>query len=85
MTLGQAMKKAIDYFEKKAKKRGAEIRNVYAQEASIGASGVSAIFKIEYAINGDYSESDKHPYIVRVKKKDGIVTVDEPVWYREED
>lgn len=70
MTLGTMMKKAITFFEQEAKLRSGErleIRNVLAQEMSIGKSRSTATFHIEYAIDGDYSESDKHPKYVSVK------------------
>ena len=69
MKLEQAMIKAIKYFEKRAQKNNAEIRNVYALEMSTGINESSALFKIEYAINGDYTESDKKPYCIRVVQK----------------
>ncbi len=73
MTLGTMMKKAITFFEQEAKehykKSGEypEIRNVFAQEMSIGQSRSTATFLMEYAIDGDYTESDKHPKYVYVK------------------
>ncbi len=75
MTLGQAMQKAIKHFEREAKKRpGAEIRNVKSYEMSgRGNSVESATFKIDYAIDGDYTQSDKYPYLIHVFQRDGKV------------
>ena len=73
MTLGTMMKKAITFFEQQAKEhyknsgKRAEIRNVLAQEMSIGTQRATATFHIEYAINGDYRESDESPKYVHVK------------------
>lgn len=70
MTLGTMMKKAITFFEQQAKLRSGErleIRNVFAQEMSIGQSRSTAPFLMEYAIDGDYTESDKRPKYVTVK------------------
>lgn len=72
ITLGRMMKKAIDFFEQQAnvrrKKCGVhpEIRNVLAQEMSIGTEKATATFHVEYAINGDYTESDEHPVYIFV-------------------
>ena len=44
MKLEQAMIKAIKYFEKRAQKNNAEIRNVYALEMSTGINESSALF-----------------------------------------
>lgn len=75
MTLGTMMKKVITFFEQQAKEhykksgKHAEIRNVLAQEMSIGTQSATALFRIEYAINGDYRESDENPKYVEVKAR----------------
>ncbi len=82
MTLGTMMKKAITFFEQQAKehykKSGklAEIRNVLAQEMSIGVQSATATFHIEYAINGDYRESDESPKYVKVKARGNQLTAE---------
>lgn len=79
MTLGQAMQKAIRLFEHNAKKiPGAEIRGVFACEMSGHGNTVeSATLRIHYAINGDYTQSDKHPYLIHVYLRDNKVRIGE--------
>lgn len=68
MTIAKAMAKAMAVFEKE--KRG-EIRAVTLQESYGRANNLaSASIRIEYAIDGDYTESDNAPYIVNVS--DGL-------------
>lgn len=64
MTGTQAIKKALDVFNK-AKK--GDIRTVALLEGSgCGDMWQALRIQIGYAINGDYTESDKHPFIVSV-------------------
>lgn len=69
MTLGQATKYAISYFERKEKNTGKEFRGAIPQEFSGIKSILKATIKIVYAINGDYTESDKVPYIITVNNE----------------
>ena len=64
MKLSTMMRKAIDYFEK-TKPEGASIRGCIPQEFCEGDKP-HAIIKIEYAIDGDYTESDKKPFLVEI-------------------
>lgn len=68
MTIAKAMTKAMAVFEKE--KRG-DIRAVKLLECyGRGNNLASASIQIEYAIDGDYTESDNTPYIVNVS--DGL-------------
>lgn len=68
MTIAKAMTKAMAVFEKE--KRG-DIRAVKLLECyGRGNNLASASIQIEYAIDGDYTESDNAPYIVNVS--DGL-------------
>lgn len=79
ITLGRLMKQAITLFEenaiirKKISGEYPEIRNVLTQEMSIGRVKATASFRIEYAINGDYTESDTHPTYIDVVAENGRV------------
>lgn len=64
MKLATMMKKAIDCFEKN-KPEGAEIRGCTPREFT-EASKPFARIKIDYAIDGDYTESDKSPFVVEI-------------------
>ena len=64
MKLSTMMKKAIDFFEKN-KPEGADIRGCTPQEFSEGEKPY-ALIKIEYSIDGDYTESDKNPFLVAI-------------------
>lgn len=68
MTISKAITTATREFERTTgKEKKAEIRNVYLQEGSGQENEYSQIvIKIEYAIDGDYRESDKNPFYVKV-------------------
>lgn len=68
MTISKAITAATREFERTiGKEKKAEIRNVYLQEGSGQENKYSQIvIKIEYAIDGDYRESDKNPFYVNV-------------------
>lgn len=68
MKISQAIMKAMKVFEKE---QHGEIRNVLLQEG-YGRDNIysNILLRIEYAVDGDYSESDKTPYLVRVS--DGL-------------
>lgn len=72
VSLEMMMRKAISLFEQQAHVRERismvcmQIRSVCAQEMSVGQDRAAATFRIEYAIDGDYTESDNEPYLIRV-------------------
>jgi len=41
-----------------------------------GKQVTDADIRVSYAINGDYSESDKTPFVVRVSERDGKITAE---------
>ena len=79
MTIAQAMTKAMKVFEKEG--RG-EIRAVKLLECyGRGNNLASARVQIEYAINGDYTESDNAPYIVNVADGLGGIVAVQAIFY----
>ena len=79
MTIEQAMTKAMKVFEKEG--RG-EIRAVKLLECyGRGKNLASASIQIEYAINGDYAESDNVPYIVNVSDGLGGIVAVQAIFY----
>ncbi len=71
MTTAKAITKAMAVFEKKG---SGDIRKVSLMEGS-GANGKwsQLIIQIEYAVNGDYTESDNHPFMVNVVDNNGKI------------
>lgn len=79
MTIAQAMTKAMKVFEKEG--RG-EIRAVKLLECyGRGNNLASASVQIEYAIDGDYTESDNAPYIVNVSDGIGGIIAVQAIFY----
>lgn len=75
MKASQAINKALKVFEKSGK---GDIRTVEIWEITgSGNRWTSALIRIGYAVNGDYTESDAHPYIVQVDEKDGKIYTEE--------
>jgi hypothetical protein len=75
MTIAKAISKAMAVFDK-AKPEGS-IRVAELWECSGSGKKVSdADIHISYAINGDYSESDSNPFVVRVRERDGKITAE---------
>lgn len=65
MTIAQAIKKAMKNFRKDIPK--GSIRTIRLLSGSgTGESWSKLTIGIEYAINGDYTQSDKNPYCVTV-------------------
>ena len=71
MTTAKAINNAMALFEKEG--RG-DIRTVNLMEGS-GANGkwTQLTIQIGYAIDGDYTESDKNPYMVNVVDNGGKI------------
>lgn len=79
MTIAKAMTKAMAVFEKEG--RG-EIRAVKLLECyGRGNNIASASIQIEYAIDGDYTESDNAPYIVNVSDGLGGIIAEQTIFY----
>ncbi len=75
MTIAKAISKAMTVFDK-AKSEGS-IRVVELWECSgRGKKVTDADIRIGYAIDGDYSESDRNPFVVRVRERDGKITAE---------
>lgn len=75
MTIAKAISKAMAVFDK-AKPEGS-IRVAELWECSgRGKTVTDADIRIGYAIDGDYSESDKNPFVVRVRERDGKITAE---------
>lgn len=75
MTIAKAISKAMAVFDK-AKPEGS-IRVVELWECSgRGKTVIDADIHIGYAVHGDYSESERNPFVVRVVERDGKVTAD---------
>ena len=78
MTIVKAMTKAMLVFEKEG--RG-EIRVVRLLESyGRGDNIASASIHIEYAIDGDYTESDNAPYIVNVSDGLGGIIAEQAIF-----
>lgn len=74
MTVAKAIAKAMALFDKD--KRG-DIRTVSLQEGSgSGKNWTRLLMRIEYAIDGDYTESDKTPYYVSVSERLGGIVAE---------
>lgn len=71
MTTKKAITKAMAVFEKKG---SGDIRKVSLMEGS-GTNGKwsQLTIQIEYAVNGDYTESDNHPFMVNVVDENGKI------------
>lgn len=78
MTTAQAINAAMKVFNKENKT--GDIRTVALQEGS-GANGrwEHLRIRIGYAIDGDYTESDKNPFEVNVYKNDTGKAIGEKV------
>lgn len=77
MTIQQAMTKAMKFFDRK--RPDASIRRVSLSEGTGNWRTdrlTYALIHIEYAVNEDYSESDKYPCYIRVRDEDGKVVID---------
>lgn len=71
MTGTQAINKAMAVFNKEGK---GDIRTVALMEGSgCGNKWSQITIHIGYAINGDYTESDKNPFEVNVYESDGKI------------
>ncbi len=74
MTFRKAIDKALAAFEKTGK---GEIRGASLYEMSGKGKNVDyARIRVEYAVDGDYSESDKTPFMVVVRERDGKITTE---------
>ncbi len=74
MTFRKAIDKALAAFEKTGK---GEIRGASLWEMSGKGKNVDyALVRVEYAVDGDYSESDKTPFTVAVSERDGKITAE---------
>lgn len=69
MTISKAINEAMKEFNRTTgKEKKAEIRNICLQEGTgHGNEWTEIVIKIEYAIEGDYKESDEHPFYAVVK------------------
>lgn len=75
MTIAKAISKAMAVFDKE--KPEGSIRIVELWECSgRGKKVTDADIRVGYAINGDYSESDRNPFVVRVREHDGKITAE---------
>jgi len=81
MTTARAISAAVKYFEKHAKH--ADIRSVVLQEGSGNGKGKwsSLTIKIKYTVDGDYTESNKHPFFIIVSEVYGKA-IATPLWLR---
>lgn len=71
MTISTAINKAMAVFNKEGK---GEIRTVALQEGSGSGNKWSQLrIRVEYAINDDYTESDKRPFEVNVYESEGKI------------
>lgn len=75
MTGTKAISKAMAVFKKEGK---GDIRTVALMEGSgSGDEWTQVIVHIGYAVNGDYTESDKTPFEVNVvEQPDGAITAE---------
>lgn len=75
MTGAKAISKAMAVFKKEGK---GDIRTVALMEGSgSGDEWSQIVIRIGYAINGDYSESDRNPFEVNVvDQPDGTLTAE---------
>ncbi len=72
MTGSQAIRKAMTVFDKEGK---GDIRTVTLMEGrGCGDQWSQLTIHIGYAINGDYTESDKRPFMVDVRDEDGKIS-----------
>lgn len=77
MKISRAINAAMKEFDKANKKGDREIRTIALQEGwGHEDSYRDLTIKIEYAINGDYAESDSNPFIVTVYDNDGTITTE---------
>lgn len=77
MKISKAINAAMKEFDKANKEGDREIRTIALQEGwGHEDSYRSLTIKIEYAINGDYTESDKKPFIVTVYDNDGTIATE---------
>ena len=77
MRISKAINAAMKEFDKANKKGDREIRTIALQEGwGHEDSYRDLTIKIEYAINGDYAESDSNPFIVTVYDNDGTITTE---------
>ena len=71
MTISTEINKAMAIFNKEGK---GEIRTVDLQEGSgNGDNWSQLLIRIGYAIDGDYTESDKRPFEVNVYESEGKI------------
>ena len=79
MTIAQAMTKAMKVFEKEGRGgiRAVKLLECYGR----GKDLASARIQIEYAIDGDYTESDSAPYIVNVADGLGGIIAVQAIFY----
>lgn len=71
MTIRKAISKAMTVFNKECK---GEIRTIALQEGSgNGDKWSQLLIRIGYAVNGDYTESDKRPFEVNVYESEGEI------------
>ena len=71
MRISTAINKAMAVFNKEGK---GEIRTVALQEGSGSGNKWSQLrIRVEYAINGDYTESDKRPFEVNAYESEGKI------------
>lgn len=76
MTVSKAINKATAIFDKQGPAQG-DIRTVKLMAGSHSGKDWSQLtICVEYAINGDYTASDRHPFIVEVWDKDGKITAE---------
>lgn len=74
MTIRKAIDKALAAFEKTKK---GDIRGVSLWEFSgKGNKFDYVLVRVEYAVDGDYSESDKNPLTVAVRECGGKITAE---------
>ncbi len=79
MTGIQAINKAMRVF---AKRKLGDIRGVSLLEGNgSGDKWQSLNVRIEYSKNGDYTASDKNPFIATVVDSDGKITVTQTTYY----
>ena len=73
MTTARAINEAMKIFQKEHKT--GDIRKVVLLEGSgDNRKWKDLLIGIEYAIDGDYAESDAHPFEVKIYDNDGKIT-----------
>lgn len=76
MTVAKAINKATAIFAKQGPELG-DIRTVKLMSGCHSGKDWSQLtICVEYAINGDYTASDNHPFMVEVWDKDGKITAE---------